>query len=78
MTSPAKVDRWAATAVLRTASPAAPASVLWSVPLAAKSAPQFGQRVVCWSSLAEQAGQVLSMTALLRRRPLHEAPVGRH
>jgi hypothetical protein len=35
---PGKVDRWAATAVLRTASPAASASVLWSVP-------QFGQRV---------------------------------
>src|SRR4029453_4637764 len=74
--SPAKVDRWAATAVLRTASPAAPASVLWSVPPAARSAPQFGQLVACWSSLAEQAGQVLSITALLRRRPLLEAPTG--
>src|SRR4029450_13694190 len=73
--SPAKVARWAATAVLRTASPAAPASVLWSVPPAARSAPQFGQLVACWPSLAEQAGQVLSITALLRLRPLLGRPV---
>src|SRR5215204_2184344 len=45
------------------------------MPPAARSAPQFGQLVACWSSLAEQAGQVLSITALLRRHRILGAPV---
>src|SRR4029450_12966104 len=61
-TSPAKVDRCAATAVWRTAWSPAPAPVPSFVLSAARLAPQFGQRVVCWSSLAEQAGHVLFMT----------------
>jgi hypothetical protein len=62
-TSPAKVDRWAATALLRAASS--------TVALAAESAPsvrlatQWGQLVACWSSLAEQAGHVLDMDCSL-------------
>src|SRR5215213_10797165 len=32
-------------------------------PPAARLAPQFGQLVACWSSLAEQAGHVLCMIA---------------
>jgi hypothetical protein len=58
--SPAKVDRWATTAVLRISWSVAPVSVVSLPPPAARLAPQFGQLVACWSSLAEQAGQVLS------------------
>ena len=58
-TSPAKVDRCAATAVLRTAWSTAPARVAWLALPAVRLAPHCGQVAVCWSSLAEQAGRCL-------------------
>src|SRR5512132_1165285 len=65
--SPAKVDRWAATAVLRNAWSTVSVRVAWL-------APHWGQIVACWSSLAEQAGHVLFMTPLLHLRSTVEAP----
>src|SRR5829696_4611738 len=62
-TSPAKVDRCAATAVLRTAWSTATAPVASLPPPAVRLVPHWGQMVACWSSLAEQAGHVLFMTA---------------
>jgi hypothetical protein len=62
MMSPAKVDRCAATAVLRTSWSTASARVAWFASPAARLAPHCGQVAVCWSTLAEQAGQVLCMT----------------
>src|SRR4029453_1219367 len=55
--------RWAATAVLRTSWSTVPVSVVSLPPPAARLAPQFGQLVAYWSSLAEQAGHVLCMIA---------------
>src|SRR5215207_1095932 len=73
--SPAKVDRWAATAVLRISSSTAPISVVSLPPSAARLAPQCGQVGVCWSSLAEQAGHVLDIDCSLVGA-LPWAPVG--
>jgi hypothetical protein len=63
--SPAKVDRWAATAVVRAASSTVAALATRSAPSAATLAPQCGQLIACWSSLAEQAGHILDMNCSL-------------
>src|SRR4029453_2993167 len=62
--SPAKVDRWAATALLRAVSSTVAALAAELAPTG-RLAPQCGQLVVCWSSLAEQAGHVLNMDCSL-------------
>src|SRR6185503_16541379 len=62
--SPAKVDRWAAIALVRAVSSTVAALAAESAP-SVRLAPQWGQLVVCWSSLAEQAGHVLDMDCSL-------------
>jgi hypothetical protein len=59
--SPARVDR-------RTPSSTAPAGVAWSESPVARVVQQCGQLVVCWSSLAEQAGHLLD-TAVAAGQP---------
>src|SRR4029453_4134320 len=54
--SPAKVDRWAATAVLRTSWSPAPAPVAWLPPPAVRLAPEWGQVVACWARPGREAG----------------------
>src|SRR5215213_9257380 len=73
--SPAKVDRWATAAVVRTVSSAVAGLAAAVVSSSARVAPQWGQVVVWWSSLAEQAGQVLFMNAPWSASSLG-APVG--